>query len=470
MKQKLVQRLIVAIWLAGVSFCSAAAQPNFLVIMVDDLNDYVGCLGGHPNASTPNLDALAGEGVLFTRAFCNAPVCNPSRASIWTGLRPTTTGITSNRHGWFRRQPGFADVITLPQALAAMGYRAMGFGKVFHLGSKNDPSGEWQRYNTYNYGPIRKVKLNYPHGDRLTDWGVPKDGLPPSYDEEIAQRTINALEDRYDGPFFLGCGFFRPHTPLYAAQRWHDAHPVSGIALPPGYRAGDTDDLVYFGKRPRQEQDVEAPGLFNQVYMEETGKWRELLQAYLASTSAMDHELGRVIGALKSSRLYRRNTYVILMSDHGWHLGEKRHWGKAALWEQTTRVPLIVWGPGIPKGVRCDTPVDLLNVYPTVLDFAGVKPSLRLEGRSLRPLLEDATAAWDHPVLTTFVDHHALRTRRWRFIRYVSGEEELYDHQVDPREYENLAVTRKDDAAVVEALKSLRRQLSALLPEDGKLR
>jgi len=188
-----------------------------------------------------------------------------------------------------------------------------------------------------------------------------------------------------------------------------------------------------------------------------------VLQAYLACSSAMDHQLGRVLDALAKSE-HCKNTYVIVFSDHGWHLGEKRHWGKAALWEQTTRVPFIIAGPGIPRGVRYQQPVDLLTIYPTIVDYAGLKPPHELEGHSLRPVLENPKCDWPHPVLMTFVDHHALRTARWRYIRYASGEEELYDHTVDPDEFDNLAVTRPDSPQVVKTLKRLGARMEEILP------
>lgn len=442
----------------------AEKRPNFLIIAIDDLNDYVGCLGGHPNATTPNLDRLAKEGMLFPHAYCNSPVCNSSRTSVWTGLRPTTTGIVSNRSGWFRESSRFPQVVTLPQAMAAAGYSTAGFGKLFHLGRPSHSVGEWQRFNTYYYGPRQAPKLNYPQGDAITDWGVPPENTDraASFDPAIADRVVAALEDSYGQPFFLGCGFFRPHTPLYASQRWFDLHPRDKIVLPKT-PPDDNDDLVYFGKRERRPQDVEAPGLFTQDWAEANDTWRDLVQAYLACTSAMDEQLGRVLDALAASQ-YRDNTYVILFSDHGWHLGEKRHWGKAALWEQTTRIPFIVAGPGIPKGTRCEHPVDMLTVFPTVMDYAGIKPPHELEGRSLRPLLTDPKCQWQYPVLTTFVDHHALRTERWRYIRYATGEEELYDHQADPDEFENLAVTKASSAEISDVLKRLRNEMEAILP------
>jgi arylsulfatase A-like enzyme len=459
----LAAALVFFLALAGQSVSEEYKRPNFLIIAIDDLNDYVGCLGGHPNAATPNLDRFARDGVLFTHAYCNSPVCRPSRTSLWTGLRPTTTGIVSNRHGWFRDLPEFKSIVTLPQALATAGYSTSGFGKLFHVGRPSDSAVEWQRSNIYQYGPRQNPKLNYPHGDRITDWGVPKENTDraASHDPTIADRVIAALEDSYGQPFLLGCGFYRPHTPLYASQQWFDRHPRAGIALPET-PADDNDDLVYFGQRERRPQDVEAPGLFTQDWAEENDTWRDVLQAYLACTSAMDHQLGRVLDALAASR-HRDNTYVILFSDHGWHLGEKRHWGKAALWEQTTRIPFVIAGPGIPEGVRCDHPVDLLTIYPTIMDYAGTQPPHALDGHSLRPILDNPESEWPHPVLTTFVDHHALRTDRWRYIRYASGEEELYDHDSDPDEFENLAVTQPDSPSVAEALKRLRHEMETIL-------
>ena len=446
-----------------VSAANAQKQPNFLIIAIDDLNDYVGSLKGHPNASTPNLDRLAKQGVLFTNAHCNSPVCNSSRASLWTGLRPTTTGIVSNRSGWFLDRPVFEDIVTLSQAVINDGYQSIGYGKLYHLGSQNKTEGEWQRFNRYNYGPKIEHKLNSEgRGDRLTDWGVPPPGEEPSDDEAIANLTISVLEDTLNSPFFLCCGFFRPHTPLYAAQHWFDAHPLSTIQLPPGAVKGDRDDLVYFGARERRPQDVEAPGLWDQDWVESTGNWENILRAYLASTSAMDHELGRVMDALESST-YSDNTYIICFSDHGWHLGEKEHWGKAALWEQTTRVPFIVVGPGIPQGKICDRPTELLDIYPTVMDYAGLEPPHKLQGQSIRPLLENVDAEWNHPALTTFVDHHAIRTDRWRYIRYASGEEELYDMENDPHEFSNLAVTDPHSQLVRNTLETHRSKLQELL-------
>lgn len=438
----------------------AQGKPNFLIIAIDDLNDYVGCLDGHPNASTPNLDRLAKQGVLFTNAHCVSPVCNPSRTAIWTGLRPTTSGIHSNPVGWFREKPDVQDVVTLSQAMFQNGYGSYGYGKLYH--QVRNSRDEWLRSKAYYYGPLQDPKVNYHAGWTLTDWGVPPVSDAASHDTEIAQRTIDTLLDEHDRPLFVACGFYRPHTPIYAKQKWFDHHPIEEVSLPVGAVSGDIDDLVYFGKRERRPEDIEAPGLWTHDWVEENGKWREIVQAYLASTSAMDHELGRVLDALEASA-FASNTYVICFSDHGYHLGEKRHWGKATLWEMATRVPFIIAGPGIPAGVVVNKPVELLSIFPTVMDYANLKPPHELEGRSLRPLLEDATTDWDYPAWTTFVDHHSLKTERWRYIRYSSGEEELYDHHVDADELTNLAYTESITSPADAALISLRGELNRLL-------
>lgn len=404
-----MKHLLFSAWLSVfVSIAASQPRPNVLIISIDDLNDYVGCLSGHPNAYTPHLDRLAKQGVLFTNAHCNSPVYNSSRAAVWTGLRPTTTDIVSNRSGWFRDRPEFETIVTLSQTVSNNAYHSLGYGKLKHLGSQNKNDSEWQRFNRYNYGPRQEPKPNSEgRRDRITDWGIPPPGYEPSYDEAIANRTIAVLEGTFSAPFFLGCGFFRPHTPLYAAQQWFDVHPSTTLQLLLGAVEGDRDDLVYFGGRESRPQDVEAPGLWDQDWVESTGNWKNLLRAYLASTSAMDDELGRVMDALKASP-YSDYTYIICFSDHGWNLGEKEDWGKAALWEQTTRVPFIVVGPGIPQGNICNKPIELLDIYPTVMDYAGLKPPHKLKGQSLRPLLENVDAEWNHPALTTFVDHHAL--------------------------------------------------------------
>ncbi|MAS96928.1 MAG: choline-sulfatase [Verrucomicrobiales bacterium] len=462
-----IRGLIAGVLLALFFPAQAEQKPNFLIIAIDDLNDYVGCLGGHPDTKTPNIDKLANQGILFTNAHCNSPVCNSSRASIWTGLRPSTTGITTNHTGYFRENPEYKNLHCLPQTMQASGYSTTAFGKVYHLGAKIDASTDWQQLRTYRYGPLLKTHLNFHTGDRLTDWGVlpsgdhprigmlPSDPEAPSFDEDIARRTIEFLGDSHNVPFFLGCGFFRPHTPLYSRKKHYDRFPIEEISIPE-VQEDDIEDLPYFKAKPRREQDIEAPGLWNHQWITENGKWKDILQAYFAAIASTDDKVGEVMAALQQSE-FSENTYVILFSDHGWNLGEKEHWGKAALWEQTTRVPFIIYGPGIPAGIRCSKPVELLSIYPTVLDYAGIEQPHSLEGVSLRPLLEDPESEWDHPALTTFSDHHALRTERWRYIRYVDGSEELYDHDTDPNEWSNLSQENHPELPV------LRRQLEEIL-------
>ncbi|MEM7697850.1 MAG: sulfatase [Verrucomicrobiota bacterium] len=458
--------IILGTLLFSVSF--AEERPNVLLIVIDDLNDYVGCLGGHPDAKTPHIDALAERGVLFTNAHCNSPVCNPSRASLWTGLHPHITGITTNHSGFFRDLAEFADIVTLPQAVGAAGYRTIGLGKLFHLGHGNRIGDDWQQQRKYGYGPRLDPHLNYTEGDGLSDWGIPtadrwrrggpkpEDPFAASFDDEIASRTSDLLKDRHDRPFLIGCGLFRPHTPLYATEEDFAQFPIEAISLPE-VKSDDNADLPYFGKKPRREIDIEAPGLWQHDWVLANDAWAEIVQAYLAAVWSADAAVGKIISALDKSE-YAENTWVILFSDHGWHLGEKEHWGKAALWEQTTRVPLIVMGPGV-AAARCDAPVDLLSIYPTIMDIIGVESLHRLDGESLLPYLRDPTKSNPGGIVTTFSDHHALRTDRWRYVRYSDGSEELYDHESDPNEWLNLAADT-DHAILAELRIRLERKLA----------
>ncbi|MEM9018483.1 MAG: sulfatase-like hydrolase/transferase, partial [Verrucomicrobiota bacterium] len=335
------------------------------------------------------------------------------------------------------------------------------------LGHGNQPWPDWQQHRRYGYGPRLVTHLNYGEGDGLSDWGVPPKGKGirrgpqpshpdmASFDEDIARRISEVLSDDHDRPLFLGAGFYRPHTPLYAPLRWMDHFNEQEVTLPKT-RIDDLDDLPYFGAKPRREVDVEAPGLWNHEWVLKNEKWHSIVRAYLASTAYVDEQIGKVIEAWKKSKQFEK-TYLILFSDHGWHLGEKEHWGKAALWEQTTRVPLIIAGPGIPKGEVCSKPVELLSIYPTLLEWADVDPPHDLEGISLTPLLADKDIDWPYPAVTTFSDHHALRTERFRYIRYEDGSEELYDHRSDPNEWTNLALKDHPELA------TLRKQLTQIL-------
>ncbi len=419
----------------GFSAKSTRDKPNVLFIAIDDLNDWVGCLGGHPDVKTPNLDRLAQRGVLFTNAHCSAPACNPSRASLMTGILPSTSGVYHNPQPW-RESPALGDAVTIPQHFMAHGYRVTGAGKIYHGAFPDPPS--WQEYfpSQQKNKPEDPVPPNRPlNGIPNTahfDWGpveVPDEQMG---DWKVTDWVIRQLGKEYDRPFFLGCGFFRPHLPWYVPPKYFDMYPVDKVTLP-NVNENDLDDVPPMGRKiARPEGDHRKVIEYNQ--------WRKAVQGYLASISFVDTCVGRVIDAFDKSR-YADNTVIVLWSDHGWHLGEKLHWRKFALWEEATHNVLMVVAPGVTRpGGRCPRPVNLVDIYPTLIDLCNLAPKKELEGKILLPLLRNPKAKWERPALTTHGrNNHSLRTERWRYIRYSDGAEELYDHDKDELEWTNLA-------------------------------
>ncbi|HPA44144.1 MAG TPA: sulfatase [bacterium] len=413
------------------------SKPNVLFIAIDDLNDWIGCLGGHPDVKTPNLDALAARGVLFTSAYCAAPACNPSRAALMTGIRPATSGVYHNSQPW-RKSAILKDVVTIPQHFMAHGYSATGAGKIYHDAFLDPPS--WMDYwpsQTKSRPddptpPEDKLPLNGIPDAAHFDWG-PVDVSPFEMgDWQVADRTIEHLRKKHDTPFFRACGFFRPHLPWYVPPKYFEQYPLDGITLPI-VKDDDLDDVPPIGKSMAKPEKDHA----NVIKYDQ---WRKAVQAYLASISFMDECVGRVIQALDESA-YRDNTIIVLWSDHGWHLGEKLHWRKFALWEEATHNVLMVIAPGVTSaGGRCDAPVNLLDIYPTLIDLCNLDKKPELEGVSLLPLLKNPYTPWDRPALTTHGrNNHSVRSARWRYIQYSDKTEELYDHSKDTLEWTNLA-------------------------------
>jgi arylsulfatase A-like enzyme len=414
---------------------SSEKRPNVLFMAIDDLNDWVGCLGGHPDVKTPNLDRLASRGVLFTNAHCSAPACNPSRASLMTGILPSTSGIYKNPDPW-RNAPVLKNAVTIPQHFMAHGYSAVGGGKIYH-GSFPDPP-SWQDY----FPSQKKNKPDDPMPPNRPVNGIPKTahfdwGPVDAPDKAMGDRQVAAwargqLQKRHDKPFFLACGFFRPHLPWYAPPRYFDMYPPDKITLP-NVNENDLDDVPELGKRMAKPQGDHAK-------VTKHKQWRKAVQGYLASVTFVDTCVGRVINALDRSD-YADNTIVILWSDHGWHLGEKLHWRKFSLWEEATHNVLMVVAPGVTRpGQRCSRPVTMLDIYPTLIELCNLAPKKELQGKSFLPLLKNPQAEWDRPALTTHGrENHSLRCERFRYIRYSDGTEELYDHDKDELEWANLA-------------------------------
>lgn len=432
------------------------SAPNVLFIAVDDLNTWLGCLGGYANTKTPNIDKLAGRGILFSNAHCQAPLCGPSRASIMTGLRPSTTGI----YGMIpderirSENPATRDIIFLPEYFKKHGYRTMGVGKLFHT---HAPAGVFDESGgrTKGFGPLPEERFVWDgfgnsdrerYGRTSTDWGAfpEADSLMP--DHQSADWVIERLNRPYDRPFFMGLGFLRPHVPLYVPQKWFDLHPVEGIEVAP-YRSDDLDDVPGVAL-----QINDLPMMPSTEWALESGEWKNIIQAYLACVSFVDYEIGRVMEALETSE-YADNTVIVLWSDHGYRLGEKGTFAKHALWEPATKAPLIFVAPDLPRGKVIDSPAEMLSIYPTLLDLCGLPAYESNEGRSLLPsMLASDTPDQTYAITTFGMHNHAVRSNQFRYIQYEDGGEEFYDHRNDPNEWTNQAANPKYSSEI-QALK-----------------
>ena len=406
-------------------------RPNVLLISIDDLNDWIGCLGGHPQAKTPNIDRLAARGVLFNNAHCQVPVCNPSRASMMTSLYPESTGI-------YFLSPDLteSDVATkntlMPKRFEEEGYHVTGAGKIFH-GNQNKKYIPNYSDNFGGFGPLPEKKISSFKGHKLWDWGVYPDRDEDMPDHKIAAWAVNELEKERNQPSFLAVGFYRPHVPQYVPQKWFDLYPLESLQLPKVLER-DLDDLSEYGINLTRLNHV-AP---TQDWVKQSNEWKPLVQSYLACVSFVDHQVGKLLDALDSSPA-KDNTVVVLYSDHGFHLGEKDRWAKRSLWEDSTRVPLMIAGPGVARGKVSPKPVQLMDVYPTLLEMAGLKEDKKLEGNSLANLLRNPRAEWPNMARTSFgPGNYSIRSERYRYIHYNDGSEEFYDHANDPHEWNNL--------------------------------
>jgi iduronate 2-sulfatase len=442
----------------------APRRPNVLLIMSDDLNNRLGTYGD-PSVKTPNIDRIAGRGVRFDRAYNQFPLCNPSRASLLTGLRPDTIRIYELVTQFRKNKP---DAIALPQLFRNNGYVSARVGKIYHYGVPGDigtaglddppswdvtvnPRGVDKDAEPLltNYTPARGPGLGSAlafHASGARD--------EEHTDGKVASETIALLEQNKDRPFFIAAGFYRPHCPYIAPQKYFDMYPLEKIKVP----AVTTEMLAQY---PRPAFFTTPPnwGLTEQ-------QEREVIRAYYASISFMDANVGRLLDALDRLKL-ADNTIVVFMSDHGYSLGEHGQWMKQMLFEESARSPLIVAGPGVrAKGKGSPRTVEYLDLYPTLAELAGLTPPRDIEGRSLAPLLNDPKAPWNHAALTQvrrpapegFFMGYSVRTERWRYSEWDDGKRgtELYDEKDDPGEMHNLAADPKY-AKTVEEMRTLLR-------------
>jgi arylsulfatase A-like enzyme len=425
----LTRRLLCAACLLGLAATLSAApsaKPNVLFIAIDDLRDWVGYFQHNTQSKTPNLDRFAKMGMSFNRAYCAAPVCNPSRAALMSGLRPFTSGVYENNNDWRTAIPMDKPLTT---TFRKAGYEVHGAGKIYHEAYRRDE--EWDEY-LKNEGGLPKVPAGQSDGvggikfapldckdEDLNDWNIVSYG-------------IKELQRKHDKPFFLAVGVHKPHMPWNVPRKYYDMFPLENIKLPP-YLENDLDDLPPAGLKMAHPNTDHEPML-------KSGRWKEAIQGYLAAIAYTDMNLGRLLDAFEKSE-YKDNTIICLWGDHGWHLGEKHHWRKFTLWEEATRAPLIWRVPGMtPANTICSRTVDFMTIYPTLTDLCGIPTPKHVEGESIRALLANPNAAWDKPGLTTYrYKNHTVRTEGWRYIRYENGDEELYNEKADENEWTNLA-------------------------------
>ena len=459
-------RLFCAAAFLITSSAGGAERPNILFIALDDLNDWVGCLGGHPQAKTPHLDRLAASGILFKNAHCPAPACNPSRTAIMTGLSPHVSGLYANGQ---KMREVLPDAELLPKYFSRHGYWSGGSGKMLHYFIDARSWDEYypQKETEDPFPPhisFGKRPKSLPRGGSWqyveTDWhafDVSDDEF--GGDAKVADWVSGKLMAKHENPFFLACGIYRPHEPWFVPKKYFDLFPLESVKLPPGYKEDDLEDLPDSGKRAGPNRYFD--------HIRRLGQWKQGVQAYLASIAYADAMLGRVLDTLEKSP-HRKNTIVVLWSDHGWHLGEKQHWQKFTSWRAATRVPFIVrvppGAPGLQEGTKsggvCTRPVNLLSLFPTLTELCGLPSKEDNDGPSLVPLLQDPKAEWNHISLTHAhrPGNFGLSAEGWRYIHYQDGGEELYDIVADPYEWSNLAAQPGHAAKLAE--------LRALAPKN----
>ena len=452
---------------------SASGKPNVLFIIADDLRDYAGWMGGHPQSLTPNMDRLAKMGMRFTNAHCNYALCNPSRTSLMTGMLPSSSGVFGNEQDW-RRSVQIAGKPTLPEHFQIRGYTSVAAGKIFHA-NHGGPEGRLTGW----HGGRRGFELDTAWDVRFPAAGVQIPDLPvhtgqnfngldiwhwdwggidvadeKTDDGQVVDFAADFLSKKPKRPFFLALGLYRPHSPWYVPQKYLDALPPESIQLPE-VKADDLEDVPP-GARPREGG--------HHALITSKNLWKDAVRGYLASVAFCDAMLGRILDAVEKGP-NAKNTIIVFTSDHGWYLGEKQMWHKGKLWEEATHIPLTVYAPGVTKpDTSSSQPVALIDIYPTLCDLVKVPLPAHLDGKSFKPLLLDPAAKRDRPAVTCMGGGakagYAARDERWRYIRYADGGEELYDHDADPHEWTNLGAQAEHAAE--------KSRLAAFFPKEFK--
>lgn len=459
---------------SGIFDKPTAAKPvNVLFIAADDLNTDIGCYG-NKQVKTPNLDRLAAMGVRFDRAYCQQPLCGPSRASIMSGLRPNTTGFVHLRDDIRKLKP---DTVTMGQFFQQKGYYVGRVGKIYHYGNPSgigtdghDDALTWQeRFNPAGIDKLQEENIiRYPgptsgYKDKLgisMAWWDPDSKDTEHTDGMVATRAIEMIDRNKDKPFFVAAGFFNPHCPYVAPKKYFDMYRLEEITMPdPEEAKKDLDDVPEMAYKFDKWWSPFFNGVFKGTTREQARKCK---QAYYACVSFVDAQVGRLLDAIEERNLLD-NTLIVFWSDHGYFLGEKGLWYKRKNFERSVRAPLLIAGAGVTSsGKSCAQPVEMLDLYPTIADYTGFDVPRQLEGRSLRPLLSDPASTWDKPAISQVfrssnAQGYSIRTMRWRYTEWNDGKagRELYDHANDPDEVHNLADLDK----YADTVKQLSKQL-----------
>lgn len=447
--------LTACLTLGTVSFrasCQSMEKLNVLFITIDDMNDWTTVFDKNNPIKTPNISKLANRGAFFSKAYCSSPASNPSRASVMTGTRPHKTGIYGNSSDW----KALPQIKTIQRHFKENGYFVCGSGKIFHHHK------DWFFHDNAAFHDYLMMSINEPYpdeklngldwyGSRNTDWGIWPEDITKTADYRTVEYAIQKLDQKFDQPFFLNVGIYKPHSPFFAPQKFFDKYPLKDIVMPE-IPENDLDDL------PEGAKELMKPSNWFWEGMEKVRKrdddiYKNYVQAYQACTSFADEMIGKIMDALDKSP-YKDNTIIVLWSDHGFHLGEKQHFEKFALWEKTTHIPFIIIAPGVTKPYAIiDKPVDMTVIYPTLCELCGLEIPGHAEGFSLIPLLKGEKVSIPPALMTYMKGNHAVRTERWRYIQYADGSEELYDHENDPHEWWNIAGDKKNNT-VIENLKN----------------
>lgn len=450
---------LIALSLPGSPGLNAAdSKPNVLFLAVDDMNDWIGCLGTTPHAITPNIDRLAARGVSFTNAHTAGVFCAPSRATIFSGQHASTTGCYTTPNYFV----GHPEIEALQMSFSKGGYTTLGAGKLFHhpegaidqrgwteffLRNQVQRENGWPLDSWSKETPVPQPFPNsvYNKGQKFKaglflEWGaVSNDKEEEMVDTIRSNWAVEQLQKKHDKPFFVGSGLYSPHFPNYCPQKYVDMYDPATIELPP-IKDKDLGDLP-----PKLRKQRENRKRLHHDKLAKMGAVKDAIHGYLACISYADAMLGRVLDALEASP-YADNTIVVLWSDHGYHHGEKGQWGKHTLWERTSNVPFIWAGPGVSNGANTDVTVSLIDMYPTLVEMCDLpKPHQHLEGESLAATLSNPSAAKDRHVFLPYMKpgEYAVINRDWRYICYGDDGEELYNLQEDPNEWDNLAADEK---------------------------